>query len=179
MMDFEELYINYFYRMKCFACEYISSEADAENIIQDIFMELWENQENIKNSINIVSFLFTSVRNRCIDHLRHQIIVRKSKTYMQNEYELIMQSKLNSLEVFDTSIFQEESLEEKITEIIESLPEKCREIFIKSKFEKKKQKEIADELNISIKTVENQMSIAYKKIKKEWPSYFLILVFFI
>ena len=61
--------------------------------------------------------------------------------------------------------------------MVDSLPEKCREIFIKSKIEGKKQKDIAAELNISLKTVENQMDIAYKKIKSELKDYLPLLIF--
>ena len=61
--------------------------------------------------------------------------------------------------------------------MIDSLPEKCREIFIKSKIEGKRQKDIATELNISLKTVENQMAIAYKKIKGELKDYLPLLLF--
>ena len=61
--------------------------------------------------------------------------------------------------------------------MVDSLPKKCREIFIKSKIEGKKQKDIAAELNISLKTVENQMAIAYKKIKSELKDYLPLLIF--
>lgn len=63
--------------------------------------------------------------------------------------------------------------------MINSLPEKCREIFIKSKIEGKKQKDIAVEMNISLKTVENQMNIAYKKLKSELKDYLPLLLFFL
>ena len=74
-------------------------------------------------------------------------------------------------------MLSEQDIERIITEIIDSLPEKCREIFIKSKIEGKKQKDIAAELNISLKTVENQMNIAYKKIKIELKDYLPLLIF--
>ena len=85
--------------------------------------------------------------------------------------------KLASLELFDQSMLLEQDIERIITEAIDSLPEKCREIFIKSKIEGKKQKEIAEELNISLKTVENQMNIAYKKIRVELKDYLPLLIF--
>ena len=85
--------------------------------------------------------------------------------------------KLASLELFDQSLLSEQDIERIITEVVDSLPEKCREIFIKSKIEGKKQKDIAAELNISLKTVENQMDIAYKKIKSELKDYLPLLIF--
>ncbi len=163
--------------MKCFACEYVLSEEDAENIVQDVFTELWEKKELLTYNINLVAFLFTSIKNRCIDHLRHNIVVREAVNQMQEEYQITLKVKLASLELFDQSLLSEQDIEKIISEVINSLPEKCREIFIKSKIEGKKQKDIAAELNISLKTVENQMNIAYKKLKSELKDYLPLLLF--
>lgn len=163
--------------MKGFAQEYVLSEEDAENIVQDVFTELWEKKELLTYNINLVAFLFTSIRNRCIDHLRHNIVVREAVNQMQEEYQITLKVKLASLELFDQSLLSELDIEKKISEVINSLPEKCREIFIKSKIEGKKQKDIAAEMNISLKTVENQMNIAYKKLKSELKDYLPLLLF--
>ena len=163
--------------MKYFAQEYVFSEEDAENIVQDVFTELWEKKELLTYNINLVAFLFTSIRNRCIDHLRHNIVVREAVNQMQEEYQITLKVKLASLELFDQSLLSELDIEKKISEVINSLPEKCREIFIKSKIEGKKQKDIAAEMNISLKTVENQMNIAYKKLKSELKDYLPLLLF--
>lgn len=177
--DFEEIYVSYFSRMKCFAREYVLSEEDAENIVQDIFTELWEKKELLTYNINLVAFLFTAVKNRCIDHLRHKVTVREAVNQMQEEYQITLNVKLASLELFDQSLLSEQDVEKIISDAIDSLPEKCREIFIKSKIEGKKQKDIAAELNLSLKTVENQMNIAYKKIKSELKDYLPLLLFFL
>lgn len=60
--DFEEIYVSYFSRMKYFALEYVLSEEDAENIVQDVFTELWERKELLTYNINLVAFLFTSIK---------------------------------------------------------------------------------------------------------------------
>lgn len=175
--DFEEIYVSYFSRMKYFALEYVLSEEDAENIVQDVFTELWERKEILTYNINLVAFLFTSIKNRCIDHLRHRVIAREAVNQIQEEYQVTLKVKLASLELFDQSLLSEQDIEKIVSEVINSLPEKCREIFIKSKIEGKKQKDIASEMNISIKTVENQMNIAYKKLKSELKDYLPLLLF--
>jgi len=177
-LDFKEIYLSYFMRMKYFAYEYVLSEEDAENIVQDVFTELWEKKELLAYDINLVAFLFTSIRNRCIDHLRHRVVERDAVDHMREEYRIVMRVKLASLELFDQSIFSAEDIEAIISKAIDSLPDKCREIFIKSKIEGRKQKDIATELNISLKTVENQMNIAYKKLKTELKDYLPLLFFF-
>ncbi len=175
--SFEEIYVSYFSRMKCFAQEYVLSEEDAENIVQDIFTELWENKKYLTYSINLVSFLFTSIKNRCIDHLRHEIVKKEAMSKIQEEFQITLRVKLASLELFEEFLLKEQDIEQIITDAINSLPEKCREIFIKSKIERKKQKEIASELNISIKTVEAQMNIAHKKLKLKLKHYLPLLLF--
>lgn len=175
--DFEEIYVSYFSRMKSFAQEYVLSEEDAENIVQDVFTELWEKKELLSYNINLVAFLFTSIKNRCIDHLRHNVVVREAESQMQKEYQITLKVKLASLELFDQYLLSEQDIEKIISDVIDSLPEKCQEIFRKSKIEGKKQKEIAAEMNISLKTVENQMNIAYKKLKSELKDYLPLLLF--
>jgi RNA polymerase sigma-70 factor (ECF subfamily) len=84
---------------------------------------------------------------------------------------------LDSLEAFDNNLFSDQDIEKIISRALDTLSEKCRTIFIMSKIEGKKQKEIAQELNISINTIETQMGIAYKKLRIELKDYFPILLF--
>lgn len=173
---FEQMYVSYFAKMKRFACEYVTSEEDAENIVHDIFTEMWEKKEVLSLSVNIVAVLFVSVKNRCIDHLRRRAVEQQAAVHLQKEHDIALQMKLNSLEVLDDDLFTEENIEKIVTKAIASLPEKCREIFIKSKIEGKKQKEIACELNITVNTVETQMGIAYKKLKEELKYLFPVFI---
>lgn len=176
-VDFEQIYIAYFSRMKYFAQEYVLSDEDAENIVQDVFLELWERKEMLELPINIIAYLFTAIKNRCIDFLRRKILIRDIEDKLQEEYRLTLQVKYYSLEHFDLDILEEKSIEQILSKAIDALPEKCREIFIKNKIEGKKQKEIAMELNISVNTVETQMGIAYKKLKTELKDYFPLFLF--
>jgi RNA polymerase sigma-70 factor (ECF subfamily) len=96
---------------------------------------------------------------------------------MQEEYELALQIKLQSLQAFDEHIFSNADMEAVIADAIQSLPEKCRQIFIMNKIEGKKQKTIAKELDISIHTVESQMAIAYRKLKEILKDYRPLFIF--
>lgn len=160
---FEEIYIAYYSKMKRFAKEYVFSEEDAENIVHDIFADVWQRWNILSSHKNLFAFLFLSVKNRSIDFLRHQIAIKQAEDNIIEEYKL----NYCALDDFDHDFISENDLAIIINKALDSLPEKCKTIFIKSKIEGKKQKEIALELNISIKTVESQISIAYKKLKKE------------
>ncbi|WP_239063409.1 RNA polymerase sigma-70 factor [Bacteroides sp. 51] len=177
--SFEEVYISYFSKMKHFAREYVVSDEDAENIVQDVFLELWERKELLNMPINLIAYLFTAIKNRCIDLLRRKVMIRETADKLQEEHLLTLRMKYYSLEAFDQNLFQEKDIEQILSEAINNLPEKCREIFVKSKIEGKKQKEIAAELNVSINTIETQMGIAYKKLKTELKDYLPLFIFLI
>ena len=163
--------------MKRFAQEYVMREEDAENIVQDVFLDLWEQNLLLLSHTNLFAYLFTALKNRCIDFLRHKTVVQHTAEKLQDDYMKALQMKFQSLEAFDEQLFSEPDIETVIQSAIESLPEKCREIFILHKIEGKKQKAIAQELNISINTVENQMAIAYKKLKEILKDHFSLLIF--
>lgn len=174
---FEDIYLSYFSKMKYFAKEYVISEEDAENIVQDVFVELWENKEMLNMHMNLIAYLFTTIKNKCLNHLRHKLVVQETASKLQEEYTISLRMNLDSLEAFDNNLFSEQDIEKIISRALDTLSEKCRTIFIMSKIEGKKQKEIAQELNISINTIETQMGIAYKKLRIELKDYFPILLF--
>ena len=174
---FEDIYLSYFSKMKYFAKEYVISEEDAENIVQDVFVELWENKKMLNMHMNLIAYLFTTIKNKCLNHLRHKLVVQETASKLQEEYTISLRMNLDSLEAFDNNLFSDQDIEKIISRALDTLSEKCRTIFIMSKIEGKKQKEIAQELNISINTIETQMGIAYKKLRIELKDYFPILLF--
>lgn len=176
--EFEKIYVSHYSRMKRFAQEYVIREEDAENIVQDVFVDLWEQNLLLVTHTKLFAYLFTALKNRCIDFLRHKTVVQHTAVKMQDDYTKALQMKFQSLEAFDEQLFTEPDIETIIQNAIENLPEKCREIFILNKIEEKKQKVIAQELNISINTVENQMAIAYKKLKEILKDHIPLLLFF-
>lgn len=174
---FEDIYLSYFSKMKYFAKEYVISEEDAENIVQDVFVELWENKEMLNMHMNLIAYLFTTIKNKCLNHLRHKLVVQETANKLQEEYTISLRMNLDSLETFDNNLFSDQDIEKLISRALDALPEKCRAIFIMSKIEGKKHNEIAQELNISINTVGSQIGIAYKKLRTELKDYLPILLF--
>ena len=163
--------------MTRFSQAYVIAEEDAENIVQDIFLYLWEHPEVFKTIDNMDAFLFTLVKNRCLNFLKHNLYIKKRTLETAEEQE--MQMNLYSLQQFDESFLTISEVENLIDEVIGKLPERCREIFILSRMEGLKYKEIAERLNISVNTVENQMSIALRKLKIELKDYLPLLLFII
>jgi RNA polymerase sigma-70 factor (ECF subfamily) len=178
---FKDIYLSHLQGMIRFANEYVGDVEEAENIVQDAFAEIWETRHRyILTTATLLSLVFSTIKNKCIDYLRHQITVREAERFIQEECRLEMQLNLHSLEEFDDKLLSSGyDPEELIAKAIDALPDKCKRIFIMNKIESKKQKDIARELNISINTVETQMSVAYKKLREELKDFLPLLLFFI
>lgn len=175
--NFDSIYVNNFSRLFLFAKEYVLFDEEAENIVQDIFLMLWEKREALRVDVSLTAYLFTLVKNKCIDFLRHQMVEQMYSENVKHEYNEELNVKLFALESFDHNFSSEEDIETLLRNAIEKLPERCRLIFIKSRIEGKKYKEIAEELNLSVNTVEGQISIALKKLREELKDYLPLLLF--
>ena len=140
----------------------------AREIVQEVFANLWEKRDTIELDRSPKSYLGTAVRNRCLNHLRD------NKKYDAGMLEVEGLSENHIYQDQDHMV--EEELKIKINEAVNSLPDKCREIFIHNRMENKKYQEIADEMEISVKTVEAQMSKALKIMREKLVEYINILL---
>lgn len=175
--NFDSIYVNNFSRLFLFAKEYVLFDEEAENIVQDIFLMLWEKRDALRVDVSLTAYLFTLVKNKCIDFLRHRMVEQMYSENVKHEYNEELNVKLFALESFDHNFSSEEDIETLLRNAIDKLPERCRLIFIKSRIEGKKYKEIAEELNLSVNTVEGQISIALKKLREELKDYLPLLLF--
>lgn len=135
----------------------------ARGIVQEVFVNLWEKRDTIKKDRSPKSYLGTAVRNRCLNYLRD------NKKFDAGILEIEGLGNNHSYEEQDHLVTEE--LRAKIEDAMNSLPEKCRKVFLMSRTENKKYQEIAEELNISVKTVEVQMSKALKKMRDKLAEY--------
>ena len=176
-LGFKTLYKSYYSKLMRFARYYTLCEEDAENIVQDVFVLLWEKKAVTENKVLLASYLFTMVKNRCLDYLKHKSIVEEYKLYIEENHYYEVQSKVGSLQGMDSDVLDDEAIRKLLTNALETLPPRCREIFFKGKLEGMKYKEIAKEMEISEKTVENQMQIAMKKLSATLKDNPLLLIF--
>ena len=154
-MDFESLFTYNFRPLCLYALHYLGDVDASEDIVQECFATLWEKLQQGTEVSNRRAYLYMTVRNRCLDQLRKKGIPTESlKPY--DTYGLI-----------DDDDAQERSLTEaRLWTAIDSLPEKCREVFVMSKRDGLKYEEIAEELGLSVNTVRNQISKALKILKE-------------
>ena len=165
-MSFSELYLMYYPKLVRFAKEFVVLEEDAENITQDVFTDLWERRYAIDHIENVNAYLFRLVRNRCLDYLKHKVFEQKYAENVQASFEIELNLKLQSLDRFDVSDISEGNETERLVrDAINSLPKRCRDIFLLSRMKGLKYREISEKLGISVNTVECQMGIALKKLR--------------
>ncbi|GAA4888662.1 RNA polymerase sigma-70 factor [Flaviramulus aquimarinus] len=172
---FEYFFNKYHDNILGFCIQFIYDKPEAKGITQEAFLNLWIKKETINKVEGIESFLYTFAKSKCLNVIRHKKVKDryKSKTLNEKERELDYQI-LKSIK-FDSLALIE--LEELISKSIENLPEKTRAIFIKKRFENKRNYEIAEELNISLKTVEAHMTKALKILKTNLSPYLpLVLI---
>ncbi len=150
---------------------YIHNKEIAEEIVQDIYVYFWEKREKIKIESSVKAYLLSASKNKSLNFLRNEktklLIHEKFRNTSDSFYEMPSNA-MDSLQ-----------LREIIDNAINRLPEKCKKIYQFAREQELSYKEIAEELGISAKTVENQMSIALKKLRKQLRPYYndIFLVF--
>ena len=167
------LYEHHYVALCHVAKEYVGDEALAEHLVGDVIFHLWEVRETLD-----IRYLVRAVRNRCLDYLDS----RKQKhevTFSELEGDESLGELYILADDYPLGILLEKELEHKIRQAIGRLPEECRRVFLKSRFEEKKYEEIARELGISINTVKYHIKNALSLLCKELGEYLLpCLVFF-
>lgn len=173
LLAFNSLYRGYSNRLYRFAFGYLKSEDEAEELVQEVFTIIWEKRAELKDELSFKSFLFTIAFNIIRKHFR-------TKSYM---FEYFKNEVGDDLDFSTSKTVTYESLKQYITELADRMPERRKEIFIKSRLEGFSIKEIAEQLNISHKTVENQLSEALKfirlNLKRENLSAILFFILFV
>ncbi len=171
---FEQVFKTHFKNLHAYAFTILKDEMVAEELVQNIFFKIWERPEKLSISGSIAAYLYRAVHNECLNHLKHLKV--RSKYQLHAAYQM-----KNETDSASKKILLKE-LEAKLHRALQELPEQCRTIFQLSRFEELKYREIADRLEISPKTVENQMGKALKLLRMKLIDFlpltiFLLLIF--
>lgn len=165
LTSYEKLFRELFKPLCGFAMKYVGDLDEARNLVHEVFITVWEKFDSLPADTNYKSYLFTSVRNRCLNYLRDK----------KNHLSLEKMSEDNFSET--NTQLETAELEKEIELAIHSLPDKCRQVFELNRMEGLKYAEIAEKLGISVKTVEAQMSKALSVLREHLRE-FLTLIFF-
>ncbi len=161
--SFEVIFKEYYEKLVEYAFIHLKDIDNAEEVVQDLFYQLWNKREKLEISTSLKSYLFRSVHNNCLLRIQHEMIKHKYEDYIRSKDSHYSPEPIDYLKAGE--------LDEKIEQTIESLPERTKSIFKMNRFDGLKYQEIAEKLSISIKTVEANMGKALKALRISLKEY--------
>ncbi|TKG93480.1 RNA polymerase sigma-70 factor [Puteibacter caeruleilacunae] len=172
---FEFIFREMHAELYAYAGKFIDEQERIDDVVQDAFVYLWEHKNEIEITTSLRSYLFTVVRNNCLQLIRKDKVSGKYKDWALLE---LRERELNFYGFENQSIIEKE-LRDKIETAIGQLPPQCQEVFRLSRLQGLKNREIAEKLDISVKTVEKHMSKALKSLRSDLKDYMPLLISFL
>lgn len=163
---FSSLFKTYYKDLVLFSGTFIKDKAVCEDIVQNIFLNLWVERFDLDIKTSLKSYLLQSVKNKCFDELRHKKVV-----------DSYIMSYMHNIDPENYILYSD--LQKHLQEAIDKLPPKYRESFILSRYKNLKYKEISEQLNVSVRTVEERISKALMLLRVSLKEYFTIIFYFI
>lgn len=165
---FEMLFKTYYQPLCNYAYTFLQDREEAEEIVQTTFLSAWEKRQSVSIHTAVKPYLYAMVRNACLNVIKHEKIKQK---HAVEEIALAPQTVDSVAQMVSSN-----ELETRIQEAMNRLPEQCRLVFKLSRFEELKYAEIAEQLSISIKTVENHMGKALKIMREQLRDYLPLII---
>ncbi len=166
--EFEQLFKQYYKELCRHSLRFVKQEEVAEELVQDVFIKVWQKKQQHNGPESIKAYLYTAVRNSSMNYLKSQFARQKFEDHKSTQNYLQTESTEEKLNYLELSLL--------VDEAVERLPRQCRTIFEMSRSSGFSHEEIAKEMQISPKTVENQIGIALKKLKKHLQTYWDIII---
>lgn len=164
---FEQIFHAYYKALVHYAKTILKDMDDSEDIVQQVFVSVWEKRLKIEIHTSLRALLYKSVHNACLNKIKQQQVrsgYAKEVIQLHNEQGITQDS------------IQQKELQHKIEAAMDMMPEQCAKIFKMSRFEQMKYQEIAEALNLSVKTIENQMGKALKIMREQLKEYLPLLI---
>jgi len=164
---FEELFRTYYARLCGYALKYVWDKDQAEDIVQELFYAIWNKREAVVIKVSVEAYLFRSVRNSCLNYLKHLKVRDAHSEYATESSPSLSESSHELMEFLE--------LQENIDAMVDLLPPERKKIFLLSRMEGLKYKDIAMQLDISVKTVEAQMGKALSFLREKLTEYLVVI----
>lgn len=173
---YQEIFDHFYPKITGFCIGFLRDHDKSKSIAQEAFIKLWIHKGGIQKPSGITAYLYTAAKSECLNVLRHQKVVQRYKNHSLQQRENNLQ--IEALEEIDTDAETLADFRLKLNKAIAALPKKSRLVFTMSRMEHKKTKEISEELGISQKAVEANMTRALKKLRENLSD-FKSTIFFI
>jgi RNA polymerase sigma-70 factor (ECF subfamily) len=168
---FEAAFRMYFKPLSFYAVRMVRDMDTSKEIVHEVFIKLWENRFSVDMEASLRPYLFTAVHNRCLNYLRN-----RSKFHKDNAPDI---RGIKEMTEADYPSLEKDELEIQVNVAVSELPERCSEVFLMSRMEGMKYREIADKLGISVKAVEAQMTKALRILRERLSGYLEVVVVWI
>ncbi|MBK0377841.1 RNA polymerase sigma-70 factor [Mucilaginibacter sp. SD-g] len=166
---FEKVFKDHFKNLHAYAFTFLKNDELAEEVVQNIFCRVWEKREQLKPDGSLKAYLYRAVHNECLNYLKQQKVKATFQVYYADQME--------QMEDHSSKNVLAGELEQHIQKALNELPQQCRIIFQLSRFEQLKYQQIADQMGLSVKTIENQMGKALKLMRIKLAEFLIILLF--
>lgn len=174
---FNKLFSDYQKRFIWFASTYVDDHMVAEDIVMETMMYCWENRERLDFEGGLPSYIFRAIKNKCLNHIRDCQYHQTASKELQEHLEWKRSLQIATLEACNPEELLTKEMHEIVNKALDKLPATTRQIFIMRRFEEKSYREIAAELNISVKGVEYHLSKATTLLKKSLKDFLPALLF--
>lgn len=179
LQTFNYLFTNYKGRFVHFARTYVDDGMMAEDIATESLIYYWENRKKLDDHTNILAYVLTVVKHKCLDHLRQLHLREDYVEYMQENEARRLNLRIATLKACDPEKIFSDELQALVDKTLDSLPAQTRDIFIRSRSHNQSHKEIAEELGVSVKTVEFHITKALKVLRVTLKDYLPFLFCFL
>jgi RNA polymerase sigma-70 factor (ECF subfamily) len=172
---FEYIFHEYFHVLHEYAYFYIGNSQLAEDIVQDVFLKIWDSRDRLAIHTSLKGYLFRSIHNNCIQYLRHKVVEQKHHAIHQTKLEeAVLMNRL----FFETGLTRlyENDIESLVNKAIDDLPGKTREIYVLSRHKYLKNSAIAKKFNVTEKSIEYHITKALESLRKYLKDYLPVIL---
>lgn len=153
--SYNKLFVRYYSRLCYYVYRILMDKEDAEDVVQELFFTLWNNRKKIEIGENVSSYLYRMAKNLALNHIR-----------TETNYRTALENREESPSYYEESPLESEEFRIALNNCINRLPDRCKEVLLLHRVKGLKQKEIADQLSISVKTIKNQIWSSLQRLKK-------------
>lgn len=153
--SYNRLFVRYYSRLCCYVYRLLGEKEDAEDVVQELFLTLWNNRKRIVIGENVSGYLYKMAKNLALNHIR-----------TRTNYKTVLENREEQLPYYEENPLETEEFRMALYDCINLLPGRCKEVLLLHRVKGLKQKEIADQLFISVKTIKNQIWTSLQRLKK-------------
>ncbi|MCI6213766.1 RNA polymerase sigma-70 factor [Bacteroides heparinolyticus] len=177
LASFNRLFTEYNERFVRFALTYVDDYMEAEDIVMEAMTYYWENRARLDNEVHPPTYIFASIKNKCLNHLRDRQYRQALSEQLQEHAAWKLSLQIATLEACNPEELLSKEMHEVVSRALNRLPETTRQIFLMHRFGEKSYREIALEMNMSVRGVEYHINKATRSLKKYLRNYLPLLLY--